>query len=104
LKIINLKQFVLNLVKHSTIYAIVCASVTKMSNKKLAKSKVLKKLRDLKDVYNNKLTRILLELRKENHVIEFQDDKELSFKFLYNLSYNELAILQRYLDNALTKD
>ena len=42
-----------------------------MLNKKLAKFKIFKKLRDLKDVYNNKLTKILLELRKENYVIKF---------------------------------
>ena len=70
LKIINFKQFVLNLVKHSTIYAIVCASVTKAPNKKLAKSKVSKELRNLKDVYDDKLIKILLELGKEDHVIK----------------------------------
>ncbi len=71
LKIINFKQFALNFVKHSTIYAIVCASVTKAPNKKLTKFKIFKKLRNLKDVYDNKLIEILLELRKENHVIKF---------------------------------
>jgi len=71
LKIINFKQFVLDLVKHSTIYAIVCANVTKTLNKKLTKFKIFKKLKNLKDVYDNKLTKILLELRKENYVIKF---------------------------------
>ena len=70
MKIINPKQFVLDLVKHSIIYAIVCASVTKALDKKLAKSKVSKKLRDLKDVYDDKLIKILLELGKEDHVIK----------------------------------
>ncbi len=70
LKIINSKQFALDLVKHSIIYAIVCASVTKALDKKLAKSKVSKKLRDLKDVYDDKLIEILLELEREDHVIE----------------------------------
>ena len=104
LEIINPKQFVLDLVKHSTIYAIVCASVTKAPSKKLAKFKVPKKLRNLEDIYNDKLAKILLELRREDHVIKFQDDKESSFMSLYNLSQNELAILWRYLDNALVKD
>jgi len=104
LKIINLKQFVLDLAKHSIVYAIVCASVTKAPNKKLAKSKILKKLRDLKNVCDNKLIKILLELRREDHAIELQDDKESSFMSLYNLSQNELAILRQYLDNALVKD
>jgi len=63
-------QFVLDFVKHSIVYAIVCVNVTKTSNKKLAKSKIFKKLRDLKDVCNNKLIKILLELRRENYVIE----------------------------------
>jgi len=71
LKIINFKQFALDLVKHSTIYAIVCANVTKILNKKLTKFKVSKKLRNLKDVYDNKLIEILLELKRENHVIKF---------------------------------
>ena len=70
LKIINFKQFVLNFVKYSTIYVIVCANVTKTSSKKSTKSKISKKLRNLKDVYNNKLIEILLELRKENYVIK----------------------------------
>jgi len=69
LKIINFKQFVLNFVKYNTIYVIVCANVTKTSSKKSTKSKISKKLRNLKDVYNNKLIEILLELRKENYVI-----------------------------------
>ncbi len=64
-------QFFLDFVKHSIVYAIVCVNVTKMSNKKLAKSKIFKKLKDLKDVYNNKLIKILLELRRENYVIKF---------------------------------
>ena len=104
LKIINFKQFVLNLVKYSTIYTIVCASVTKTLNKKLAKFEISKKLRDLEDVYDNKLTRILLKLRREDHVIKFQNDKELSFMFFYNLLQNELTILWRYLNNTLIKD
>ncbi len=93
LKIINLKQFVLDLVKYSTIYAIVCANVTKTSNKKLTKFKISKKLRNLKDICNNKLIEILLELERENYVIEFQNDKELSFMSLYNFLQNELTIL-----------
>ena len=71
LNIINFKQFALDLVKHSTIYAIVCANVTKILNKKLTKFKVSKKLRNLKDVYDNKLIEILLELKRENYVIKF---------------------------------
>ena len=86
MKIVNLKQFVLNLAKHSTIYAIVCASATKTLNKKLTKFKILKKLRDLEDVCDNKLTKILLKLKREDHVIELQDNKESSFMSLYNLS------------------
>jgi hypothetical protein len=42
-----------------------------MSNKKLAKFKISKKLRDLKDIYNNKLIEILSKLRKENYAIKF---------------------------------
>jgi len=41
-----------------------------MLDKKLAKFKIFKKLRDLKNVYNNKLARILLELRKKNYAIK----------------------------------
>jgi hypothetical protein len=41
-----------------------------MLSKKLAKSKISKKLRNLKDIYNNKLIEILLELRRENYVIK----------------------------------
>ncbi len=70
-KITNFKQSILDLIKYSTIYTIVCASITKMLNKKLAKSKISKKLRDLKDVYNNKLIEILLQLRREDYIIKF---------------------------------
>jgi len=70
LKIINFKQFILDLVKHNTIYVIVCASVTKTSSKKLTKFKITKKLRDLKDVYNNTLIKILSKLRRESYVIK----------------------------------
>ncbi len=102
LKIINLKQFILDLV--GTIYAIVRVDVTKILSKKLTKFEISKKLRDLKDICNNILIKILLELRRKNYVIKFQDNKELSFMTLYKFSQNELAILRRYLDNALVKD
>ena len=92
LKIINLKQFVLDLAKYSIIYTIVCVNITKTLDKKLVKFKIFKKLRDLKDVYNNKLTKILLELKKENYAIKFQNNKELLFMFLYNFLQNKLTI------------
>jgi len=84
LKIVDLKQFILDLVKYSTIYTIVCVNVTKTLSKKLKKSKILKKLRDLKDIYNNKLIKVLSKLRKENYAIKFQNNKKLLFIFLYN--------------------
>jgi len=71
LKIINLKQFVLDLVKYSTIYTIVYINIIKILDKKLAKFKIFKKLRNLKDIYNNKLIKILLELRNKNYIIKF---------------------------------
>jgi len=71
LKIVNFKQFVLDLVKYSIVYTIVCANITKILDKKLAKSKIFKKLRNLKNIYNNKLVEILLKLRRENYIIEF---------------------------------
>ncbi len=93
LKIINFKQFVLNLVKYSTIYTIVCVNVTKISNKKLIKFEIFKELKDLKDICNNKLTKILLKLRKEDYIIKFQNNKELLFIFFYNFLQNKLTIL-----------
>jgi len=42
-----------------------------MSSKKLAKFKISKELRNLKDVYNNKLIKILLKLKKEDYAIKF---------------------------------
>jgi len=70
LKIVDFKQFVLDLVKYSIVYTIVCANIIETLDKKLTKSKIFKKLKDLKDVYNNKLAKILLELRKEDYVIK----------------------------------
>jgi len=61
----------LNFAKYNIVYTIVCANVTKILNKKLAKFKFLKKLRDLEEIYNNKLTKILLKLKKENYTIKF---------------------------------
>ena len=104
LKIANFKQFVLDLVKYSTVYTIVCAGVTETSDKKLAKFEIFKKLRNLKDICNNKLAEILLELRREDYAIEFQNNKELLFIFLYNFLQNKLTILRRYLDNILVRD
>ncbi len=104
LKIINLKQFILDLVKYSTIYIIVCIDITKTLNKKLAKFEISKKLKDLKDVCNNKLIKILLELEREDYAIKFQNNKELTFISLYNFLQNKLIILWQYLDNTLVKD
>jgi len=70
LKISNFKQLVLDLVKYSTIYTIVCANITKTLSKKLAKFEISKKLRNLEDVYNNKLIKILLELEREDYTIK----------------------------------
>jgi len=41
-----------------------------MSSKKLTKFKISKELKNLKDVYNNKLTKILLKLERKNHAIK----------------------------------
>ncbi len=71
LKIVDFKQFILDFVKYSIVYTIVCASITKMSNKKLAKFKISKELRNLEDVYNNKLIKILLKLKKKDYTIKF---------------------------------
>ena len=65
-----------------------------MPSKKLAKSKIFKKLRNLKDVCNNKLTKILLELKRENYIIKFQNSKELLFISLYIFLQNKLTILR----------
>ena len=65
LKIVNFKQFVLDFVKYSIVYTIVCDNITKMLNKKLTKFKIFKKLRDLKDIYNNKLAKSLSKLKKK---------------------------------------
>jgi len=78
--------------------------MTRLDATNLAKSKILKKLKNLKDVCDNKLIEILLKLRRENYVIKLQNNKKLSFMSLYNFSQNELTILQRYFDNALVKD
>ncbi len=75
-----------------------------MSNKRLIKFKISKELRDLKDIYNNKLTKILLKLERENYVIKFQDNKKLLFISLYNFLQNKLIILRQYLNNMLAKN
>jgi len=85
LKIIDFKQFVLDFVKYSIVYTIVCINITKISSKKLAKFKIFKKLRNLEDVYNNKLARILSKLRREDYIIKLQNNKKLLFISLYNL-------------------
>ncbi len=56
---------------YTTLFQARLVIVTKTLSKKLAKSKISKKLRDLKDVYDNKLIKILLELRKKNYIIKF---------------------------------
>ncbi len=71
MKIINFKQFFLDFVKYSIVYTIVCANITKILDKNLAKFKISKKLRNLKNVCNNKLTKILLKLERENYAIKF---------------------------------
>jgi len=104
LKIINFKQFVLDFVKYSTVYTIVCTDITKTSDKKSVESEIFKKLKNLKDICNNKLTEILLELRKKNYVIKFQNNKKLFFIFFYNFLQTELTILRQYFDNTLIKN
>jgi len=61
-------------------------------------------LKDLKNIYNNKLTKILLELRRENYTIKFQNSKKLLFISFYNFLQNKLTILRQYLDNILAKN
>ncbi len=61
-------------------------------------------MKDLKNFYNNKLTKILLELRRENYTIKFQNSKKLLFISFYNFLQNKLTILRQYLDNILAKN
>ncbi len=61
-------------------------------------------MKDLKNIYNNKLTKILLELRRENYTIKFQNSKKLLFISFYNFLQNKLTILRQYLDNILAKN
>jgi len=70
----------LSLIKHSTIYINVYTSIIKILDKKLTKFNILKKLRNLENIYNNKLTSILLKLRREDYIIKFQNNKK---KILY---------------------
>jgi len=104
LKIVDFKQFVLDFVKYSIVYTIVCVNITKILNKKLTKFEILKKLRNLKNIYNNKLAEILLKLKKEDYTIKLQNNKELLFIIFYNFLQNKLAILRQYLDNILAKN
>jgi len=104
LKIVDFKQFVLDFVKYSIVYTIVCVNITKILNKKLTKFEILKKLRNLKNIYNNKLAEILLKLKKEDYTIKLQNNKELLFIIFYNFLQNKLAILRQYLDNTLAKN
>ncbi len=66
----------LSLVKHSTIYITVYTSIIKILDKKLTKFNILKKLRNLENIYNNKLTSILLKLRREDYIIKFQNNNK----------------------------
>ncbi len=58
----------------------------------LTKSKIFKELKNLKNICNNKLAKILSELKKKN-TIKFQNNKKLLFIIFYNFLQKKLTIL-----------
>ena len=57
----------------------------------------------LKNVFDNDLTKVLLEQDYDDHAIDLTEDKKLSYMSLYNLSQKKLTELRRYLNDALIK-
>ena len=89
--------------KHQ-IFVLVCADVTATNKKINQKLHILKQIKDYKELFDNKKIEMLFKQHDKDHVIDLMKDKKLSFMFLYNLAQNELAKLQRYLNNVLTKE
>ena len=57
----------------------------------------------LKNVFDNDLTKVLLEQNYHNYTINLAEDKKLSYMSLYNLSQKKLTELCRYLNDSLIK-
>ena len=54
-------------------------------------------------MFDNELTRMLLEQNYENHAIDLIKNKKFSYMLLYNLFQIELTKFRRYLNNVLIK-
>ncbi len=80
-----------------------CADVTSMRQNK-SKLEISHQVKKFENQFNDDKIDILSELNSENYAIDFMNEKELSFMFLYNLSQTELTKLQRYIENALIKN
>jgi hypothetical protein len=67
--------------------------------------KMFFEFKDFDDVFSLKNERILTNRKKNvDHVIELKNDKQSSYKFLYNLFNFELKTFRLYFDDALTRD
>ena len=89
--------------KQFIIYIFVVANVMTMFKNKSKLSELFENYLYLKKMFDNELTKILLEQNYENYVIDLIKNKKLLYMSLYNLFQIELTKFQRYLNDILIK-
>ena len=98
----NPETFIKNLDNQATVYAIIIAGTNQEPSQKQAIS-LPKDYSDFEDVFSAEKAGELPVFKTGDHSIDLVEGGEPSFGPLYNLSNTELAVLRRYLDDALAK-
>ena len=75
-----------------------------MTTVKFKSSEISKDYLYLKELFDNKKTKVLSEQNQKDHTIDLIKSTKSSYMSLYNLSQKELIELQRYLNDALNKN
>jgi len=66
---------------------------------------IFKELHDIIDTFEKQhADKLVLHCKNHNFKIELKSEKTSSFESLYEMSHDELMILQQYLDEHLVKE
>ena len=91
------------MINQHAVYALICVDINKSTQKDFTILKILKKIKNFEEQFDDKKVDILFEQKNNYYAIDLIENKKLSFMTLYNLFQTKLTKLRRYLKNALIK-
>ena len=92
------------MINQYVIYTLICVDIDKSTQKDFMILKILKKVKNFDNQFDDKKINILFEQKSSYYIINLIESKKLSFITLYNLFQTKLTKLRRYLKNVLIKN